>query len=355
MHPAFDYLLVSGALSFVLVDLFVLAGPLGVTASHLAGVVLFANSAHFAASTVRLYTKPDATATFPLLTLGFPLVALAVATGAIAMGEPLGRYLVALYIFWSPYHYAAQTYGLAAMYAYRSGVALGSGPRRWLRWGCLTVFLWTLLQPDGGLGFVVPAARLTEATVLNRAREGLSTLLWLASLTAPIVTFAWLRLRHRTTLPLMCPLLMVTNVGWFVMFPFLKAFFWATVFHAVQYLTVVMIFHVRDRTAAPGNRHGPLWHAMAFYGACLLLGYTLFELWPRAYALAGFDPLRSVTLVTAVINIHHFVVDAFIWRLRRSPAAALALAPPVPLAGVQTMPLLASAASSSPVSPSRPQ
>jgi hypothetical protein len=30
----------------------------------------------------------------------------------------------------------------------------------------------------------------------------------------------------------------------------------------------------------------------------------------------GFGPAESVLLVVAVINIHHFIVDAYIWKLR---------------------------------------
>jgi hypothetical protein len=29
--------------------------------------------------------------------------------------------------------------------------------------------------------------------------------------------------------------------------------------------------------------------------------------------------VQSGLLVTAIINIHHFVVDAFIWKLKRDP------------------------------------
>ena len=39
--------------------------------------------------------------------------------------------------------------------------------------------------------------------------------------------------------------------------------------------------------------------------------------WPKAYWLMGFGIVQSGLLVTATINIHHFVVDAFIWRLKR--------------------------------------
>jgi hypothetical protein len=40
-------------------------------------------------------------------------------------------------------------------------------------------------------------------------------------------------------------------------------------------------------------------------------------------------------LLPIVINIHHFIVDAFIWRLRRDPSyAAVAAAEPSPPAAI---------------------
>ena len=33
--------------------------------------------------------------------------------------------------------------------------------------------------------------------------------------------------------------------------------------------------------------------------------------------MAGFGMAESMLLVVATINIHHFIVDAFIWKLRR--------------------------------------
>jgi hypothetical protein len=91
------------------------------------------------------------------------------------------------------------------------------------------------------------------------------------------------------------------------------------VFHSLQYLAILLVFHVKEQLARPENRRGWLHHAAWFYGACLLLGYALFQVWPLAYVAAGFGWAESVLLVTAVINIHHFVVDAYIWRLRRDP------------------------------------
>ena len=51
-------------------------------------------------------------------------------------------------------------------------------------------------------------------------------------------------------------------------------------------------------------------------------GYALFYCLPHGYALAGFGLGESMLLVTAAINVHHFIVDGFIWRLGRSDTNA---------------------------------
>jgi hypothetical protein len=84
----------------------------------------------------------------------------------------------------------------------------------------------------------------------------------------------------------------------------------------LQYLAIATVFHVRDQAARPDNRRGPLHHAVWFYAVSLLLGYGLFNCWPQAYMWFGFGPAESVLLVIAVINIHHFIVDAYIWKLK---------------------------------------
>jgi hypothetical protein len=76
---------------------------------------------------------------------------------------------------------------------------------------------------------------------------------------------------------------------------------------------------VRDQTDRPDNRRGPVYHSLWFYGACLALGYLVFNAWPYVYVLAGFPWSESVLIVAAIINLHHFAVDRYIWRLRRGP------------------------------------
>ncbi len=118
-------------------------------------------------------------------------------------------------------------------------------------------------------------------------------------------------------MPLISLLLVVTNGIWWILLPTKDAFIWATIFHGIQYLAIVIIFHLKDQMDRPDNRHGTLYHVVWFYAACVLLGYGLFQCLPWAYEFAGFGRAESILLVVAAINIHHFIVDGYIWRLKK--------------------------------------
>jgi hypothetical protein len=266
--------------------------------------------AHFASSTVRLYTIRGALSTWPFLTMGLPLATLLLLTLGIWQADRVGIHVQRLYLTWSPFHYAAQAYGLAVMYAYRSGCRLSDGDKRYLRWASLLPFFWAVLTgPDIGLRWVLPDRWLAGSAVV-----AVSYAVFALSLAAPFAVFARFRLATPHRLPLICPLLLVSNGIWWLLLPPLDAFVWATVFHGIQYLAIVLIFHARDGDAG-ATRGARAWRALGFYATCVALGYALFRALPLGYVAAGFGPVESVLLVTAAINIHHFVVDAFIWRL----------------------------------------
>jgi len=76
---------------------------------------------------------------------------------------------------------------------------------------------------------------------------------------------------------------------------------------------------VRDQKQLSANRHGWLYHTLWLYGVFLLLGYLLFQVWPYAYVWAAFPLSESILLVGAVVNIRQFIVERYIWKLRRDP------------------------------------
>ena len=320
VHPLFDYMLIGGGLSLTLVPfVYAVYGSKAVVSwEMLPWFILLSNSAHFAASTIRLYTKPGTRQALPFLTMAVPILSIVVLTLCILFADETGRYLTTLYLMWSPFHYAAQAYGLAVMYSYRSGCMLSPLDKKLLWWISLFPFFFVVFQM-GEVELIrglMPSQFLATKISMTPAIAPIVTFLGILSLALPVLLYAkvW-RMGNSGPMPTISLLLLMTNAIWWIAFRGYNAFVFATIFHGVQYLAIVIIFHVKDQCANPDNKRGPLYHTLWFYGACILLGYGLFNCWPRAYMLAGFGPAESVLLVVAVINIHHFIVDAYIWKL----------------------------------------
>ena len=320
VHPLFDLMIIGGGLSLLTASLLYFTGHLSegdFSREAVIAIVLFANSAHFAASTVRLYSKPGAFEQLPVMTMLLPLVSVVVLTLGLLFPAVIGGNLYLLYLSWSPYHYAAQTYGLASMYAARSQRGLDSS-ERWILWAvCLLPFLYAFVQaPGSGLGWILPPSFWLEHPAWLELRWQLGELLIPVVFVAPFVLLFRFHRRTGSGLPAICWLLILTNGIWWVTLTYVQAFVWATIFHGVQYLAIVIIFHLRDHPPRRVGRAAWLAPALKFYGACLLLGYALFEIWPYVYVLAGFGFAESALMCAAVINLHHFIVDRGIWQIR---------------------------------------
>ncbi|MEE2665590.1 MAG: hypothetical protein VX681_15850 [Myxococcota bacterium] len=320
--PLFDVALIGGGLSVVAIPLLSSAPAMSVIdLGLLSAALLAANSAHFAASTVRLYTKPGALRDWPFVTCGLPLAVLATLTLCIAFSDRLGPHLYALAFTWSPFHYAAQAYGLSTMYCSRSGYRLEPRDRHLLYAACLLPFAYSFSSAAGvGLEWFVSADWLASPAVAP-IRGAWVAALGVLTLAAPAALFTRLRSSNGAAPPWIVSVLILSNGLWWVIFPYFSAFAWATVFHGVQYLAIVFVFHARERRAAGSVASGPLL-ALRFYASCLALAYALFHALPIGYTALGFGYSESVLLVVAMINIHHFIVDRYIWRVRNDPRNA---------------------------------
>jgi hypothetical protein len=223
---------------------------------------------------------------------------------------------------WSPYHYAAQAYGLAVIYSFRSGCVLTSTEKGALWWISLLPFFRAFASaPDAGLAWFVPASVFESLPVLGQLQSGTIHIIDVLIFLLPL----WLYQRSGFRLPMISILLLVANGIWWVTLSYTEAWIWATIFHAVQYLAIVMIYHVRDRLSLPANRRGRAYHAFIFYACSFVLGYGLFIGLPTLYGAAGFRGQPTALMVAAAINIHHFVVDGYIWRSnKKGPRATVA-------------------------------
>ena len=102
------------------------------------------------------------------------------------------------------------------------------------------------------------------------------------------------------------------------------------VMHSAQYLWITQYFARREQGAS--------WRTSAYWASVVIGGLALFlpVPWLASYA-AHVDFTASVLIVTAVVNLHHFMIDGVVWKLRdprvsRALTAATegAAAPPAP-------------------------
>ncbi|MEM7785594.1 MAG: hypothetical protein AAF939_04400 [Planctomycetota bacterium] len=311
LNPWLDYLLIGAGLSLPFLC-WVMIDP-SITPTDLKTktmVYLFLNYAHFASSTVRLYTKPGEIPNRWMVSYGLPIVALLVTTLCIAWPKLLGDHLWALFITWSPYHYAMQAYGLALMYCYRSGVYMDTTEKR-MFWGiAMLPFIRAILESnEGGLTWFKTVTGLNYIPYIPQLTVVLSVLIF----ALPIIVFFRLRDKGKT-LPLIAWLMLFVNGIWWVTASYGVAWFWATIFHSIQYIVIVVIFHVNDQMKLPGNKRKPMFHSLWFYVISFLLGYFLFQIWPFLYLPFGFEMEAAVLMTVATVNLHHFIVDGYIWR-----------------------------------------
>lgn len=336
MHPLIDYALVGGGITipiFIAIYFFPGLTPADEGPITLRSFLMI-NGAHFAASTVRLYTKRGAKEEHPFLSWGFPVVCF-LAAGLALYWPVIGRHLTALYFTWSPYHYAAQTYGLAVMYAMRSGAKLDQRDKMQIWWVCLLPFLYALLtSTEGGLSWFVSRESLTAAPMLFALYQGAVGLVTFGIFLLPLSLFWQLHRSRGRNVPLITLLLQITNGIWWLGTDYLNAWWWTAALHSVQYLIIVVVQHSKEQMArtdvGPRLRpfHSPAFHAAAFYGMSFLLAGFLFFIVPLAYVPLGFEAAQSFVIFVVIINLHHFIVDGFIWRTKPPKSPGAVAAPP---------------------------
>ncbi len=345
--PASDLLLGCG-LGYALVALLfaVPAVEMGVEPWIFLGASLIGhltNTPHYGATILRVYESGEDRRRYTFFAV-HASVALALLCIAGLHVAALGSILITVYVTWSPWHFAGQNYGLALMFLRRRGVAVDSTLKRLLYSSFLLSFVLAILilhresgaislapVPELGLGayrFIalgLPAAFANPAFVaVGAAYLG-------------VLALAFVRLRREATLGDLVPAiaLVATQAVWFSI-PALLRFrgsftpgnivltaFGIAVGHSLQYLWVTSYYAKQGERR---ERLGP------YLGKTLLAGWAvvIFPTLLFAPALLGTVPFNAglSALVFSVVNLHHFVLDGAIWKLRDGRVARILLRAP---------------------------
>jgi tetratricopeptide (TPR) repeat protein len=284
-------------------------------------LALVANYPHYMATVYRAYGRADV-GRHQLYTVWATLGLIAL--GALAHLQVwLIPWLFTAYIFWSPWHYTGQNYGLLLMFARRGGLEVSDATRRSLRLAFVASYIMLLAAFNEGATEDPLVLSLGLPSSITRGIGAIGLAVFLVAGVWAMLTVT----RRSPWRSLVAPVtLYVTQGLWFVA-P--TAISWVTavaipqtrysagvlaLMHSAQYLWITQYFAKREQGAA--WRAGRYWLAVIAGGAALFLPIP----WLASYA-AHMDFTASMLVVTAIVNIHHFMIDGVVWKLRDTRVA----------------------------------
>jgi len=293
-------------------------------------LALLFNYPHFMATVYRAYHTHTEFEKYRIFTVHIALL-LALA-GVIAHAWfPLLPWIFSLYICWSPWHYTGQNFGLLMMFARRSGFAPSSTERNAIHLSFIASFLLLMLSfhtgPSGDpliLSLGLPA----KFTLPARA---VLALFFVAATGWALTSMA----RRSNLRAIVAPLtLAVTQFLWFLLPAMIELFSGhevpqtryssgiLAVLHSTQYLWITSYYQTREARAA-GDSYFKFWRYLV---TLIAGGIALFIPGPWIVSrVFHVDFAASFLTFTALVNIHHFILDGALWKLRDSRVAALLL------------------------------
>jgi tetratricopeptide (TPR) repeat protein len=305
-------------------------------------LALFFNYPHYMATIYRAYHRSEDFQKYRIFTVH--------TTALIVMTLLLSHYwlrllpwIFTIYLTWSPWHYSGQNYGLFMMFARRAGADPDKATRRALYGAFVVSYLILFLGFHTGpstdplfLSIGIPqTVSRWEQVILGVAFVALSVfgLRNLARATG------WRKLIPSLTL-------FSSQFLWFLLpaaISLIKGLEIPqnryssgvlAVMHAAQYLWITSYYARREAAgeAANGAALGTTgkqprnWRPLAYFGVLIVGGIALFVPGPWLASRAfHYDFTASFLIFTALVNIHHFILDGAIWKLRDGRIASLLL------------------------------
>jgi len=305
-------------------------------------LVLLLGAPHYDATLLRVYEQRASRRAYAVFSVYATLVIVALFLGSLWSGV-IASALVTIYLTWSPWHYTGQNYGIAIMFARRRGIPISPLTKRLLYGSFMLSYLLTFLIFHGSSGsaptpeFASGPRSLFWSIGIPLAITQIAFPVVLLAYIGALVGSVWLLVRAsslRDAVPTAA--LAASQALWFSIPVTLRYwqlsvgieplrwefrdyyFFWIALGHSTQYLWITTYY-----ARASGN-----WGGFGSYlGKILLVGTAL---WTLPVILldpgqVGMLPNSSslALLVASAVNIHHFVLDGAIWKLRDSRIASI--------------------------------
>jgi tetratricopeptide (TPR) repeat protein len=291
-------------------------------------LALVFNYPHYMATVYRAYHTRSEFARYRIFTLHLSALLALVGIASHVWGA-IVPWIFTLYITWSPWHYTGQNFGLLMMYARRNGASPTALERRALYVSFLSSYLLLFVGFHTGPS-ADPMIRSLGLPLLFSELARITLLLFF--LLPGFFGLARLALRVPVSAMLAPLTLFATQFMWFVAPALIE---WVSdvqvsqaryssgvlaIMHSAQYLWVTSYYARREAEAESNG----VWRPWEYAGTLVAGGIALFVPgpWLASYVFRS-DFTTSVLVFTAIVNIHHFILDGAIWKLRDTRIAAL--------------------------------
>jgi hypothetical protein len=295
------------------------------------GLVILASShlfgeAHISATLFRIYGSDDMRNRFKTCTIWLPFLGLLLCVAGL-FHPFVTAVMLKVYLLWVFQHFVGQAYGLCLLYCQKRHYTLSIFDKKLL-----------LLMLNSAAAMAITAQltsnnfstenflgqALPDWGFLPHSINTFCALLLQASVGALCVQICWKSLVGRQYFPLPALLMLLTVIATFTSNPsaslwlYLPAFF-----HATQYLAVTVSQYLKERQAAAENARD-IWKQIAqpvglkYYSNLLVIAVLLYVLLPTLLSFCGFPRELTFASVFAVVNLHHFLTDMTIWKMRDS-------------------------------------
>jgi tetratricopeptide (TPR) repeat protein len=330
--PWLDLVVGCGAWSapLLLISYFSIASSARAWSVAFYALALFFNYPHYMATIYRAYHREEDFHKYRIFTVH--ITALIVLTLVLAHSwVRILPWIFTIYLTWSPWHYSGQNYGLFMMFARRAGAKPSEAVRRALYGAFIASYLILFLGFHTGASADPLFISLGIPAMVSRWEQILLAVAFVAlagfGLSHPARETGWRKLLPSLTL-------FSSQVLWFVLpagISLIKG--WEipqsrystgvlAVMHSAQYLWITS-YYARREAAGEGKRP---WRAWGYFAVLIAGGIALFVPGPwLASRVFHHDFTSSFLIFTALVNIHHFLLDGAIWKLRDGKIASLLL------------------------------
>ncbi len=312
------------------------------TAILLPTLAFLATAPHYGATLLRVYSDPADRQRYHNFTVWMTLGFLALFP--LALNIPmLGSLILTIYITWSPWHFAGQNYGCAAVYLRRGVPGVDQSTRHWLYASFVLSFGMMFLVIHGenpGTAIApIPNFKAIDFHYMSLGIPdvlGRPALVLLAGLYAISLGVIAIRLGRAKLWSAFVPIFVLvgTQAVWFSIPALLRlsgefgttknlalSTMWISIAHCAQYIWFTSYYAKRSGRGEGIGR---------FYVKCLLVGSATgvpaLILAPNLLGPIPFDA-GLAALMFAFVNLHHFILDGVIWKLREGPIARAMLRP----------------------------